>query len=1113
MPANLRFHLFAMLLMLSACVSSDRSSGSFSDSEAFQLFRTLSPEESGLQFENKLVENERINILNYLYYYNGSGVAAGDINNDGLPDLYFAATVGRNKLFLNRGNMQFEEVTERAGVGGDYGITTGVSMVDLNNDGYLDIYVCKSGFDSDRYRTNELFINNGDANFTEMSEAYGLNDPSFSNQAYFFDMDGDEDLDLYLVNHPIDWPNINKIMTGAQEMDGFDYRFSDKLYRNDGNGHFEDITRAAGLLNRSWGLSAAIGDFNGDQRPDIYVANDFIKPDNLYINNGDGTFTDQLQQYFRHISFYSMGSDFADINNDLRNDLYVADMAMSGHARSKRNMGSMSTENFQTIIRRGYHYPYAANNLHLNLGKQGFSEIAQAVGVNKTDWSWAPLLVDLDNDGHKDLFVTNGIYRDIIDNDFLQLKKEYDQQEEKNYYADLVPKIPQTKVKNKVFRNRGDLHFTDLGDTWGITQAGCSNGAAYVDLDMDGDIDLVVNNLNEPSIIYENQTIGQLDHHYLKVQLTGPAKNPGAIGAQVEIRYGDQQQRLDVQPNRGYLSSVDPVLHFGIGRHTQIDELTITWPNGKHTRIQQPEIDRVLKLAYAEVTSGYTAAFAESSLLFHDITQQSGIDFLHRSKSYDDFDQELLLPHKLSEFGPYLAVADVNLDGLEDFFVGGTAGNEAVLYLQNTNGTFTENRQTAWANDRDFEDQRSIFFDADQDGDPDLYVVSGSNEFTGQYHYQDRLYLNDGKGAFQRATDALPRITASGMAVDAADFDGDGDLDLAVGGRVVPGRYPTTPRSYLLENKQGKFTDVTEQFAPELQQAGMVTDLEWTDYDQDGDPDLMVVGEWMPVVVFENEGGQLKKLDVAMAGLAHTAGWWFSLTAGDVDGDGDPDYLLGNLGENNKYHPKAERPLHIYYDDFDKNGSGDIVLSKAEAGTLYPVRGRECSSQQMPFIADKFPDFKSFAAADLETIYTTEQLAEALHLQVEEFRSGVLINEGGGRFRFSALPLMAQISPVMGAAFMEVNGDASPDLLIAGNFHAAETETIRYDAGSGLCLLNEGAAQFSALDIPASNFFAPGDVRDLQLIQLANGATGILISKNDDRLQLIAQNEKPDEAS
>ncbi|MEM9718455.1 MAG: VCBS repeat-containing protein [Bacteroidota bacterium] len=1067
------------------------------------MFQVVPSAKSQVSFANNLTENSRINVLEYLYYYNGCGVSIGDINNDGLPDIYLASATKQNKLYLNKGNLEFQDITASANAGGYHGITAGVNFIDINQDGFLDIYICKSGNNAGRYRTNELLINTGDLQFEEKAAEYGLDDPSFSTQSYFFDYDVDGDLDMYLVNHPIDWNNKNIIMTEEQEQVGFLYEYSDKLYENDGSNHFSDITQEAGILNRAWGLSASIGDFNGDRLPDLYVANDFIKPDFLYINNGDGTFSDRLPEYFRHISFYSMGSDYADINNDGLNDLYVLDMAMRSHARSKQNMGSMSTENFQTIIQRGYHYPYSSNTLHLNLGSQvPFTDIAQLAGVDKTDWSWAPLLIDLDNDGFKDIFVSNGIYRDIIDNDFQIKKVAYDDTTDNTqYFEDLLADIPQTKVRNFFFRNSGDLSFEDVSEAWGITEATNSNGAAYADLDLDGDLDLVTNNLNEPSAIYENLSESTSQNNYLQVELRGSKTNRNGIGASLEIAYKGQIQRQDAFVARGYLSSSEYKLHFGLGKEKEIDRLTINWPDGKQSIVKGVAVNTLVTVDYSDaVVPGQNGNSLEQPWV-EDITALLGLQHLHEEAVYNDFQQELLLPHKLSENGPFVSVADVDNNGYEDFYVGGAAGFPGALYLQSSTGSFTANSSMTWIQDKQFEDQKSLFFDADNDGDLDLYVVSGSNEFDRVENYQDRLYANDGIGNFQRLNAALPPISSSGLSVDAADYDKDGDLDLAVGGRVVPGAYPRAPQSYLLENDKGRFKDVTLDRAQDFQEIGMVTDLLFTDFDGDLDPDLMIVGEWMGIRFLENEGGSFSESEVGM-GVENTEGWWFQIAEGDIDRDGDPDYLVGNIGQNNKYHPTLDKPLTLYFNDFDENGTGDIVLSKKENDTFYPVRGRECTSQQMPFVAEKFESYASFASATLEEIYTLSHLNQSLKMEAKEFRNCLLVNEGAGMFTLKPLPLWAQMSPVTGAEFMDFNEDGTLDLILAGNFFGSETETIRYDGGSGLLMIGDGTGNFDPISPRKSGFMATQNVKDLAKIKLANGSYALIVANNKNALQV-----------
>ncbi len=1096
-----------LIVIFLSCTSqlNDQNTVSALDTKS-PLFQKIHQDHSHIDFVNEIVENERINILNYLYYYNGSGVAVGDVNSDGLADLYFGSTVGKNKLYLNKGDLEFEDISLSAGVEGGFGITTGVSFIDINNDGHLDLYICKSGMHTEEYRTNQLFINNGDLTFTEQASLYGLDDHSFSSQAYFFDMDSDSDLDMYLVNHPIDWPNINKIMTGDQIMDGFDYQFSDKLYENH-DGIFKDVTQQAGILNRSWGLSAAIGDFNDDELPDIYVANDFIKPDNLYINNGDGTFTDQILDYFRHISFYSMGSDFADVDNDGRNDLFVADMAMKNHQKSKRNMASMSTENFNTIASRGYHYPYSINTLQYNTGHGDFVDISQAAGVDKTDWSWAPLLADFDNDGYKDIFITNGIYRDIIDNDFLAVKADYDLNQEKNYYKDLVPLIPTSKVHNHVFKNNADYTFEDLSKEWGLEGKTNSNGAAYADLDNDGDLDLIINNLNETSQLYENKSNVRSANTFVRVKLKGPKSNGLAIGAQLMVYYEGKTQRRDMYTHRGFMSSVDPVIHFGLGSDTRLDSLIVIWPDKKKTLLLKPDVNEELKIDYEDASQESSKSIRYVQHLVEDITDDIALAHFHIDPTYNDFDKELLLPHKLSQSGPHVSVADVNQDGLEDFYIGGAKGQSASLYLQQINGSFTNQSNDVWSLDKKYEDIGSHFFDFDGDGDLDLYVISGSIESVGIHDYQDRLYENDGDGNYKKNTNALPSMQTSGAVVESLDFDGDGDLDLAIANRVIPGSYPLSPKSFLLENRNGIFEDVTTLSAPELDTLGMVTALKPSDIDRDGDLDLVIVGEWMGINILENKNGTFVKSNQDR-GIENTEGWWQSVEIYDIDGDGDEDIIAGNIGANNKYKPSIEQPLWIYYADFDKNGSGDIVLSKETETELLPVRGRECSSQQMPFISDKFPDYTSYASASLVDIYGSGLIESAFKRKAVEFRSHIFINNGDGKYQKRTLPGYAQMSPINGILVKDINGDRVADMIIAGNMLTPETETVRYDAGHGLVMFGDETGGFKGVHPAKSGLHLTGDVKDLEWIQLANGATGILVTQNDDKLRLLQLKSK-----
>lgn len=1092
------------IMLLTQCAGGEQQESAGADQP---LFRKVPVEHSGIRFFNQVVETNLVNIINNIYYYNGSGVAVGDINNDGLPDIYFASMLGYNQLFLNLGDMKFRDITTSAGVQGTEGITTGVNMADVNADGYLDIYVCKTGFRNARLTTNHLFINHGDLRFSDEAASYGLADSSFSNQSYFFDMDLDGDLDMYLVNHPLDFDEKNRILKEGEEVPDLGYQSSDKLYENRGNGRFDDITREAGVYNMNWGLSASVGDINGDGWPDVFVANDFLNADNVYINNGDGTFTDRCKEYLRHISFSSMGSDYADINNDGFNDLFVLDMAWADPVRNKLNMMYMSPDNFRRITEAGYHYTYPESMMHLNLGNNSYAEIGQMLGIGKTGWSWTPLIIDLDNDGWKDIFISNGILKDIVDKDFEEKVLPYTRSTPTpRYYDDLIPQMPVSEDHNFIYRNNGGLTFTDASLAWGMEDPTNANGAACADLDLDGDLDLVTNNLHEPSMVYENISADREGSNYLQIRLKGPEKNLFAIGSRVEVEHGGQMQRQDLYPSRGYMSSSDYILHFGLGNSDSVDLIRVTWPDGKITQLEHPAINGLLEVTYGErqfIDQAGTSPDSDfGTPLFFDGTTQHGIDHMHVESEYDDFAREPLLPYKFSENGPYLAVADVNGDGLEDFFIGGAAGQPGAIYLQGKRAGFSKSGQRDLEADRAFEDLGALFIDVDLDGDQDLYVVSGSNEFQESRMYQDRLYLNNGSGAFARTRDALPEMRASGQAVKSADYDGDGDPDLVICGRIKPGEYPASPESYLLENREGTFVDVTPDIAPDLQNVGMVSDLEFTDIDNDGDPDLMLLGDWMPITMLVNDNGIFSRGEVVDQPEL-TTGWWFSLEGADMDGDGDTDFVAGNLGQNNRYHPDPDDPLFAYYSDFDNNGTGDLILSRKDDGFEYPVRIKEYLVLQLPFLENKYPDFTRFASSSLQEIFSPEQLRVSLQLQATMFESCILINRGNGNFDVKKLPRMVQISPLMDVEILDVNNDGYLDVVAAGNVTGTDASTIRYDAGSGIVLLGDGTGDLQCLSIPGSGLNLTGDVRDIESINLADGKRGLLAGSNDEALILM----------
>lgn len=1062
------------------------------------LLEEISPARSGVHFANNIRETKAFNYLRYSYMYNGGGVAVGDIDGDGLTDIYFTANQGSNKLYLNKGDFRFEDITQSAGVSDSEGWTTGVCMVDINGNGLLDIYVCKSGpSDNLDDRRNLLYINNGDLTFTEQAAAWGIDDPAHSTMAYFFDYDGDGDLDLFLLNHRIDF--LENVNVDLDFQCIIDPSTTDKLYRNDGN-RFTDVTSEAGLSNKAWGLGAAVADYNSDGLPDIFVCNDYRQPDHLYLNNGDGTFRDGIHDHFGHISFYTMGADAADFNNDGHTDLAVLDMVSEDHVRSKRMMAAMSTANFREMVDIGYHHQYMFNMLHLNRGNGDFSNIAHLAGVAKTDWSWAPLFADLDNDGWLDLIITNGIDKDVTDVDFKTEIERRFMMGQPMSFQEAMERWPAAKIPNYAFRNTGDLRFENASVNWGLDRAVNSNGIAYADLNNDGALDLIINNLNDPASIYRNNSKSQ----WLRVELSGPEGNRLGLGTRVEIEAENGYQQREMYMARGFQSSVEPVLHFGLGELGTVNTLRVIWPDGKTELKRDVQANQKLTLHYQDAGEVYSPPQLET--LFEPVNGPAiGIDFVHRENDFDDFAREILLPHKQSTWGPHIAVGDINGDGLDDFFVGNAKGAEAATFIQTAGGKFIRSNHALWKKEADYEDIGALFFDANGNGHLDLYVVSGGNERPPEdAGYQDRLYLNDGKGNFQRAVNALPQITGSGQCVIAADIDGDGDLDLFVGGKQYPGIYPYPGKSYILRNDGGTFSDITDQFGPELRNIGMVSDAVFADYNNDGLPDLAVVCEWSPIMLFKNTGNQLA-FDRNTSGLEKSNAWWYGIHAADMDGDGDIDFVVGNLGQNNKFQPSTENPLHVFCHDFDGNGTYDIVLSKEKKGTLLPVRGRECSSEQMPFIAMKFPSYRSFAEADLRAIYGAEALAQALHLVAYDFSSVYLENLGNGRFKRHELPAHAQFGPLMSIDVRDVNGDGVKDIIGVGNMYNAEVETVRYDACRGFVLLGDGEGGFDYE--PHSGFYHFSDARSLATLNIA-GQLHYIIGANNGALTILKHRKR-----
>ena len=1097
----------AFLLLISALVSCKQET-----KRENELFSLLPSSVTHIDFKNQLKENEQNNIIEYLYFNNGAGVAAGDINNDGLVDLFFTSNQNSNKLYLNKGNFTFEDITDAAGVAGTGSWKTGVTMADVNGDGLLDIYVCEVGNYKDLHGKNQLFINQGDLTFRDEAHEYGLDFSGFSTQAAFFDYDGDGDLDMYLLNHSV---HSSKSYGDASLRFDIDSLAGDKLYRNDiinGKHVFTDVTKNSGIYSSQigYGLGINVCDINNDGFPDIFISNDFHENDYLYINNGNGTFSEHLTEMFAHTSRSSMGDDVGDFNNDGLLDVLVLDMLPENEKIRKQSAGEDDYDLFEMKLNYGYYYQYVRNTLQLNLGGGMFSEIGRLAGIYRTDWSWSPLFCDLDNDGWKDIFVTTGIYRRPNDLDYINFltgNNRFFTTRDNSKLPDsiLYGKMPLQPNISYIFRNNKDLTFTNMAGAWGLHKPSFSNGSTYADLNNDGRLDLIVNNINENASVYRNNGIKNHQNHYLEVSLTGKGMNRRGIGARVKVYSGGIQQVAEQFPTRGFLSATSDVLHFGLGEHNIIDSLIVRWPDRSQELIKNITADQILTLdiSKARKYNEPPELHKNDSVLFSP-AKVDGLQYLHKEDPYVDFNREKLIPHSLSAEGPAIASGDVNGDGLADLFIGGARGGESSLFIQQKDGTFRRTGILVLEKDRFAEYVDAAFFDADGDGDNDLYLVCGGNELLLQNQaLTDKLLINDGKGSFSLSKNgSLPVIHHNGSCVRPCDFDGDGDIDLFVGSRSVPGSYGWPPDQFLLENDgHGHFRNVTSEKAKALKTTGMVTDAVWVDYDMDGDKDLILTGEWMNISVFRNDRGNFSD-QTAGSGLGETSGWWNCIKAADIDGDGDPDLIAGNLGLNSILKASLKEPVEMYLNDFNNNGSLDQVICSYQDGKSYPVASLDELAGQITGLKNKFRSYADFGGKSVKEIFGKNAIEKSVVKKAVMFESCICINNGDGTFRIKKLPLEVQFSPIRDILPEDFNKDGAMDLLLVGNDYQVRPSYGRYDASYGWCLKADKQLNYHALMPVNSGFTVKGDSRKIKSIASA-GKQYIIVAVNNDSLQVF----------
>lgn len=1093
------------------------------------LFTSLSEDETGIAFTNELTLSKDFDVFRYRNYYNGGGVAIGDINNDGFSDVYLTSNMHSNKLFLNKGtnenpSFEFEDITEKAGVGGQKIWSTGVSMADVNGDGLLDIYVCNSGDVMGGKRENELFINNGDLTFTEQATAYGLDDKGFSTHAVFFDYDQDGDLDAYVLNNsfrPVSTLGYENIRHERDSTGG------DKLYRNDNN-HFVDVSEEAGIYGSviGFGLGVTITDVNQDGWLDIYVSNDFFERDYLYINQKDGTFSEELPERMGHISHFSMGADAADLNNDGYPEIFVTDMLPESDYRLKTMTHFESYDLHRTKLAHDYYEQYMRNTLQLNNANGNFKEIGQLAGVHATDWSWGAVIADFDNDLHKEIFVSNGIYKDVTDQDFIAYIGSDEaiieaMRKETVDFQKLVNKMPSNKLSNYLFKkDSGRLSFKNVAASWGLDEPSFSNGAAYGDLDNDGDLDLIVNNVNQEVLVYRNNSDKLSENHYLKLSFTGPDKNRFGIGARVYAYAGSQTIMQENIPTKGFQSSMDYTMVMGMDSLKSIDSLVVQWGyDDKEQKLYDVKTDQHLTLNIKHAKSVKPDSSQKQPSVFKKQENLLSPAFRHEENHFVDFDYERLIYHMLSREGPALTVGDVNQDGLDDFYIGGASGKAGSLYLQAKSGQFEVAVQEVFAKDSIHEDVDALFFDADGDGDLDLYVVSGGNAFREHAReYQDRLYLlksfRNGKPVYEKSEASLPQMHATGSCVRSADFDKDGDLDLFVGSRGIPQEYGLPAASFILENDgknsdgEPKFTDATSRISPRLNNVGMVTDAQWVDFDNDDDLDLVVVGDWMPVTLFKNNGANLERLN-NVPGLTKSNGWWKSLEVRDVNGDGEQDFIIGNWGLNSMFKASKEKPVELYISDFDNNKTIDHIFACYKGDSLYPMALRHDLVGQLNYLKKDFTHYKDYAGKTLGQVFDADELANAIVNQVHCLESSVVINNGDGSYELMPLPQEAQFSPVFAIAADDFDNDNQQEFVMAGNFSGVKPEEGRYDANSGL-MIKYDKNTLTTVGNQQTGLHIDGEVRKIAIARSVGQKKLLIIAKNNDAPEIYAYEEHPE---